>query len=155
LGLAETTLNAQSPEIVRAILEGSPEQDAWLWARAVNVVFHCGAGPAAEARVAHVSFVAVCLSRSAAGDFNHADLALQPFIANAADRQQLIWHLWEAGRRIIVARDVWPAVEAVAQEVLAGGLRDLNAVARELLPDAPASPLLHPVIEFAARAPSR
>jgi hypothetical protein len=150
-GLCETGLRPFSHDVARRLLDQDP--DRWwskLWARSVNFVFFCAAGPIAEAKSQGVELNSIALTRTDAlqADFARAADCLVPFEEDSQERLRMAWRLWEASAAIIAQPRIWQAICITAPLLtpqpgeparLLGS--DLQVRVRAYLPDLPQEPI--------------
>lgn len=124
-GLTESTAIPNPPHHVDAFLKMNPAGRPELIRRAFEIVMSTGAGPAAEARFGHKSWVACAYGDAMRGDgdFDYARQAMYALFRCPKRRDRAIWRTWEVSRRFVNHPKVWGAISSVAESLIAAGGR--------------------------------
>lgn len=133
MGLCQTSFGNQPPELTVQELLYCPERAPRAFARAVNRVFSCAAGPFAQAELLGDGdlFDEVFFPDGGDGDLKHAHDALLPFFAYEIERWDVLGRIWCRTREIMRQPKVWAAVEDVACELI--GLEGRQALDGEIV----------------------
>lgn len=122
MGLCQTSFGSQPPELTVQDLLDRPERAPIAFARAINRVFSCAAGPFAQAEL--VGGDDLFDEDGGDGDLEHAQDALLSFYEDEGERWDVLDHVWRRTRDIMRRPQVWAAVEAVASQLIALGGRE-------------------------------